>query len=150
MIYKRKNIIIPIILFFITGGVLYATQQHKEPTGLVVHQIAHLMFIFAMAFLMVTIKKTVGTRVAGWRNLYWAAFFFMLWNILAWLVHGIQEYIPRSAYTGSSYWSVYLTTEEQIGLRVIFYIGKILGPILNVVPFFFLYKSLKSFAKISL
>ncbi len=133
----------------IFAGIAHATQQHGEPTGLVVHQIAHLMFVLAMIVLMVVLKRTVGTEVAGWRYLYWAAFFFLVWNFLAWGVHGIQEFIHETAYVGTGYWGKSLSLDTQGGLRTFFYFAKLIAPILNVIPFYFLYRSLKSFAKIS-
>ncbi len=140
-------LVLGIVLFFPKG--IFATQQHPAPTGLVVHQIAHLMFVVAMLILLLTIKKTVGVKIEGWKNLYKAAVFFMIWNAIAFFVHGIQEFIPKEAYTGQGYWGTYLSLGEQSFVRIVFYVGKVIAPLLNVIPFYYLHKSLKSFRSIA-
>ncbi len=142
---KIKYIFLGIML----AAPLFATQQHGEPTGLVVHEIAHILFIYAMAIIMKAIHSSSLKKIKGWQYLYMAALFFLIWNLVAFSIHIMQEYIPKDAYSKEEYWFVSLSLNKAVFLRVTFYIGRLIAPILNIIPFVYLYKSVKSFSKIA-
>jgi hypothetical protein len=64
-----------------------AVQEHGDPEGFFVHQLAHLIFIASMVFMMHVLKKPTVSRVKGWRSIRWAALFFLLWNADAFIAH---------------------------------------------------------------
>ncbi len=64
-----------------------AVQSHGDPEGYFVHQIAHLVFMAAMVFMIAVLKKPVTERVKGWHSVRWAAIFFLLWNIDTFSAH---------------------------------------------------------------
>ncbi|MEN8154732.1 MAG: hypothetical protein ABFR75_12000 [Acidobacteriota bacterium] len=145
--YLSLVFLLAIILFFPND--LSAAMQHPSTSGLIVHQAGHIMFLIAMLVLMITIKKTVGLKIEGWKYLYYAALYFAAWNGLGFFVHLLNGLIPAAAFTSQGgYWSTYLSLADQGFVRILFYLTKIVAPILNIVPFYYLYKSLKSFKSI--
>lgn len=68
-----------------------ATQSHGAPEGLYVHQFTHLFFLVAMGFLVYWLQARGLSRQPGWKQIRYAAFFFMLWTIDAFGVHLIDE-----------------------------------------------------------
>ncbi len=68
-----------------------ATQAHGPPEGLYVHQLSHLFFIFAMAILIYWLRSRGLVREQAWRYIQYAALFFILWSIDAFLVHLLDE-----------------------------------------------------------
>lgn len=68
-----------------------ALQAHTASEGLVVHQVAHCFFLLSMGFLAYWLRERGLTNEPGWRCVRIAAFFFILWNINAFLAHTIED-----------------------------------------------------------
>lgn len=83
----------------------WAFQSHPAPEGLYVHQLAHVVFIIAMGFLMYWLEVNLFTRQRGWRYIQVSALFFILWNMVAMSGHFVEEMVPRELFVGDPDWS---------------------------------------------
>lgn len=80
----------------------WATQEHGDPEGLYVHQLAHLFFMFSMVVLFAMIRR-MSPLSKGWRRIGLAALLFILWNIDTFTVHWIREdYLSQHFFSGSA------------------------------------------------
>lgn len=83
------------MIAFLAGALLpasaHATQTHGGPEGLVVHQFAHLFFIFSMGLLIYWLRKRRLVSDKGWRYIQYAALFFIFWNLDASFSHWLLE-----------------------------------------------------------
>lgn len=73
------------ILF--NAGDAFAIQEHQGVEGFYVHQIGHLFFIAAMVYIYIVLKKPAASMLEGWKYIRYAAIFFILWNIDAFISH---------------------------------------------------------------
>ena len=81
---------VAVLLLFRAAPAL-ATQTHGEGEGLVVHQIAHLFFVFSMGTLIYWLRARKLPGENGWRLIRYAAFFLILWNLDAFAAHFLDE-----------------------------------------------------------
>ena len=72
---------------------LYALQFHSGSEGIITHQIGHLFFLFSMVVLMFIINGKGLAIHKGWRLIQVSAFFFVLWNGCAIVVHFLDNQI---------------------------------------------------------
>ena len=120
-----------------------ATQAHGAPEGLYVHQFSHLFFIFAMAILIYWLRSRGLVRQTGWRYLQYAALFFILWSVDAFLVHLLDEQFKLVAVTRTGPWQLRLDTPAGLGfLAPLYYLLK-LDHLVCVPGLFFLYLGLR-------
>jgi hypothetical protein len=68
-----------------------ATQGHAGIEGVWVHQFAHVFFLFSMGLLIFWLRQAGLVKQPGWRYIQYAALFFILWNVDAFLVHFLEE-----------------------------------------------------------
>ena len=121
----------------------WATQAHGAPEGLYVHQFSHLFFIFAMAILIYWLRSRRLVRQSGWRYLQYAALFFILWSMDAFLVHLLDEQFKLVAVTRTGPWQMRLDTPDGLGfLAPVYYLLK-LDHLACVPGLFFLYLGLR-------
>jgi hypothetical protein len=102
----------------------WAIQSHPEPEGLYVHQLAHVVFIIAMAFLAYWLEANLFTQQKGWRCIQVSALFFILWNVVAILGHFVEEMVPRDLFVGDPDWSQRLAAGANIWAEI-FYVVKL-------------------------
>jgi hypothetical protein len=74
-----------------------ALQPHGHPEGLYVHQMAHVLFVFAMLFLLYHLKKE---RLPGLRWFTGAGILFVLWNLNALVGHTAEVYVEPRDFLG--------------------------------------------------
>jgi hypothetical protein len=86
--YGLVTLVIICILWPVDG---LATQGHAGIEGVWVHQLAHLFFLFSMGLLIFWLRRAGLVRAPGWRYIQYAAVFFILWNVDAFLVHYLDE-----------------------------------------------------------
>lgn len=98
----------------------WAIQSHPSPEGLYVHQLAHVVFIIAMAFLVYWLEVNRLTRQRGWRYIQVSALLFILWNCAAIFGHLAEEMVPRDLFVGGSNWSQKLTIGNNIWAGIFF------------------------------
>lgn len=126
---KIPEITIPailIILIMIFPNKAHAIQIHSEPEGLYCHQLAHGFFAFSMTILMYWLRQMKLIHYRGWRYIWYAALFFILWNIDAMFAHyleGTEGFGHTEKVDG---WSGYIIIETDNPLIVIlYYIAKL-------------------------
>jgi hypothetical protein len=104
----RARTSFPGTILLFTGGLVlcpqtaWAIQVHPQPEGLVVHQLAHLFFISAMAILAYWLQSNRLVEERGWRLVQLSCFFFILWNLCAFLGHWFCEKITSDMFIGPS------------------------------------------------
>ncbi len=57
-----------------------AAQIPGDPAGVALHFCSHLFFMFSMAALIYGLKRHKVIAEPGWRQIGYAAFFFILWS----------------------------------------------------------------------
>ncbi len=93
------------LLWFISGlcCLLYdvhpalAIQPHGAPEGLYAHQIAHLGFLIAMAYIWLRTRHRTGE---GWRLIRLSFVFFAVWNMNTFINHGISAALDPTKFQG--------------------------------------------------
>lgn len=130
------------LLFFLADPAA-ATQAHGAPEGLFVHQLSHLFFIFAMGTLIYWLRSRALVRETGWRNIQYAALFFILWSLDAFFVHLLDEQFLLVDVTRTGPWQIKLDTPAGMSwLGGIYYLLK-LDHLLCVPGLIFLYMGLR-------
>lgn len=125
----------------------HATQVHLGQEGLYAHQIAHVFFIFALATLIYWLRGRKLVRESGWRFVQYAAFFFILWNLDAILVHYLDGRNDLLETINAGTWSASIhLLEGHWLLAVVYYVGK-MDHLLCVPGIIFLYAGLRQLLK---
>lgn len=112
-----------------------ALISHGHPEGLYVHQLAHLLFAGAMLFLVYMIRREGLQREGGFRALIWAGFFYTWWNLVAFVGHTAEVFLPEQAFLGrptdvgqrllmtqASAWVYYVAKMDHLFLVPAFYL----------------------------
>ena len=148
---KKHNIAIFFLSIFvwiiINPNLVHATQSHAAPEGIYAHQIAHIFFMLSMGFFIHWLRDKKLVKETGWRFIQYAAFFLILWNVDAFLVHLLNDqlqlvqvlkidssHIQLSAGNGSN------------SLETLFYFAK-LDHLFCVPALLFLYSGLRRLLK---
>ena len=87
-----------------------ATQMHGGMEGLYVHQMAHIFFAFSMGLLIFWLHKWRLTASAGWRHIYFAALFLIVWNLDTIVSHWLVEQSGLIVVENLSPTRIHLTT----------------------------------------
>jgi hypothetical protein len=118
--------ILSVLLFghLFRPGEAWAFQSHPHPEGLYVHQLAHVFFVISMAFLAYWLQVNLFTQQKGWRYIQVSAVFFILWNVVAFMGHWVEEQVPRSLLVGDPDWSQRLIVGTNIWAEA-FYVLKL-------------------------
>lgn len=112
------------LFFFIAVSPAHATQGHGGIEGILVHQAAHLLFALAMGFLVFRIKRDALAVQKGWRNVQYAAFLFILWNLDTVFVHFVDEQVALVSVQRLATGQLHISSSVP-GLAVIYYIAKL-------------------------
>jgi hypothetical protein len=125
---------------FFNPDIVLATQTHGGPEGVYAHQIAHLFYALSMGFFIHWLRERKLVEESGWRFIQYAAFFLIIWNLDAFLVHFLERIgissIQINAQNGNN------------GLKELYYFAK-LDHLLCVPALFFLYLGLRRLLKAS-
>ena len=125
---------------FFNPDIVLATQTHGGPEGVYAHQIAHLFYALSMGFFIHWLRERKLVEESGWRFIQYAAFFLILWNLDAFLVHFLEQTGLRSIQINAQ--------NGNNGLETLYYLAK-LDHLLCVPALFFLYLGLKRLLKAS-
>jgi hypothetical protein len=139
---KFRNKIFLFILLMLIPGSAWAFQSHPEPEGLYVHQIAHVLFLLSMGVLAYWLEQNRFTLQRGWRFIQIACVFFILWNLVAFSGHWVEDKIPSASVSGEPDW----TQKIDLGahpLVPIYYILK-LDHLVSVPAMIFLFLGIRS------
>lgn len=146
MIFQRNRICTVALIFvmLLAGATpVWATQTHGEPEGLIVHQLAHLFFIFSMGLLIYWLRRRNLVNLKAWRYIQYSAILFILWNIDTFGVHLLDEQVDLIRIRQLDAWHLQIDTAASYRhLGFIYYIAK-LDHLLCVPALFCLYLGLK-------
>ena len=135
--------LLSLAFLFLGPASVEATQLHGGVEGLYVHQIAHLFFAFSMGLLIFWLHKWRLTASAGWRHIYFAALFFIVWNLDTIVSHWLAEQSGLIAVEDLSPTQVLLTTTDgSIWPIYLYYLTK-LDHLLCVPALVFLFLGLR-------
>ena len=124
-----------------------ATQGHGGIEGVYAHQIAHLFFIISMGGLIYWLRQRGLVREKGWRMIQLSAFFFILWNLDAFLVHLLDDQLKIIQVKRIGLWKIQLMDlYDSHALKRLYYVAK-LDHLLCVPAIVFLYLGLKRLVK---
>ncbi|MDL2268779.1 hypothetical protein LJC71_02575 [Desulfosarcina sp. OttesenSCG-928-A07] len=113
-------------VFFLSASPVLATQGHSGIEGVWVHQFAHLFFLFSMGLLIFWLRRAGLVKKTAWRYIQNAAFFFIIWNADAALVHFLEEQLIAVEMTmvGGGQVRIDLLRGSD-WISVIYYLGKL-------------------------
>jgi len=121
----------------------WALQSHGAPEGLYVHQMAHVLYMCALAYLYWDIRRTSFSG-RGWRFLQLFCVLIFLWNIIALTGHAVGLTLEKSDfYTDEGYWHS-LLLGPITAVKLIYYLAK-MDHLVCVPALFFLFLSLRIF-----
>jgi len=121
-----------------------ATQMHGGIEGVIVHQMAHIIFVGAMALLIYWLRQHGLVVNPGWRRIQYAAIFFLLWNINAFVVHFLEEQVDILDMAQIEPWQLRLQAQPGFEWSVWLYYVVKLDHLLCVPAMFYLYLGLKN------
>ena len=134
-------------LMIFTPNPALATQGHGGIEGVYAHQIAHLFFIISMGGLIYWLRQRGLVRERGWQLIRLSAFFFILWNLDAFLVHFLDDQMGIIQVQRIGLWEIRLTDlYNSNALKILYYFAK-LDHLLCVPAIVFLYLGLKRIVK---
>jgi hypothetical protein len=126
-----------------------ATQSHGAPEGIYAHQIAHIFFMLSMVFFIHWLRDKKLVKETGWRFIQYAAFFLILWNMDAFLVHFLNDQLQLVQILGIDSSHIQLSARNgSNGLETLFYFAK-LDHLFCVPALLFLYAGLRRLLKAS-
>lgn len=80
-----------VLLLLLPAVPAWALQTHGAPEGLYVHQIAHLLFAVALAYLWWHTRRTPPVASNGWKLLQLFCLMTILWNLSAVIGHEVYQ-----------------------------------------------------------
>jgi hypothetical protein len=134
-------------LMIFTPNPVLATQGHGGIEGVYAHQFAHLFFIISMGGLIYWLRQRGLVRERGWQLIQLSAFFFILWNLDAFLVHLLDDQMKIVQMKRIGPWEIQLTDLYNSNvLKKLYYFAK-LDHLLCVPAIIFLYLGLRRLLK---
>jgi hypothetical protein len=135
------------VVFFLEPAAAWATQAHAAPEGIIGHQIAHAVFVFSMAILIYWLRERRLVEHAGWKYIQYAALFFILWNLDAFLAHLLDEQLLWIRVEKIDFWHRHIIAQRGAeGWASLYYLIK-MDHLLCVPAMLFLYLGLKRLLK---
>jgi len=115
--------IITLVLTFWFADSAMALQTHGEPEGIYVHQMAHILFIAALAYLSWHTRRTQETSSRGWRYFQIFCIFMICWNALAFTGHITLEHLQESDFLAEDDWQARLAPPITV-IKALYYLTK--------------------------
>jgi hypothetical protein len=129
-------------LFLLTPTSAWALQSHGGSEGIFVHQLAHLFYAAALAYLFWDIGRSAFPG-RGWRYLQVFCVFMILWNLVAFTGHWLGFYIANSDIVRpSGYFSSQLVGPLS-SIKIIYFCAT-LDHLFSLPAIFFLFLSLRT------
>ena len=133
------------LLVLLSASPAWALQTHGDPEGLYVHQIAHLLFSVALAYLWWHTRKTPAVASNGWRLLQLFCLLTILWNLVAVIGHQVYQHLEPADFLDTG------TLEERLSLpldgRKLLYLASSLDHLLLVPALAALALALRTFCR---
>lgn len=140
--FHTLTILLTIILLLQAANA-WALQSHGEPEGLYVHQMAHVLFIGALAYLYLHTRRTTALPSKGWRYLRIFCFLLIVWNLMALTGHELSVRLAPEEFIDIGTWREQLAPPITFG-KIIYFIAK-MDHFLNVPALLALFISLRTF-----
>ncbi|MEW6290066.1 MAG: hypothetical protein AB1545_09450 [Thermodesulfobacteriota bacterium] len=141
--FHTPAILFTTILYLLQTADAWALQSHGEPEGLYVHQMAHVLFMGALAYLYWHTRRTTSLTSKGWRYLRLFCFLLFFWNLMAFTGHEFSVRLSPDDLIDIGTWREQLA--PPIGLfKIIYFIVK-MDHFLNVPALLALFISLRTF-----
>jgi len=94
-----RTIITVTALLLLGATNAWAVQEHGGDEAFYLHQMAHVFFVASMVLLIAVLRKPFALKSLGWRKMRLSAFFFICWNVDAFITHMADAYIaPQQGY----------------------------------------------------
>ncbi len=93
----------------------WALQPHGAPEGLYVHQMAHILFMGALAYLYLHTRRTASLTSEGWRYLRHFCILLILWNLLAFTGHAAARFLSPEDILNKGTWHARLASPVTTG-----------------------------------
>jgi len=136
-----------LIITLFHSDIALATQTHGQPEGLYVHQMAHIFFIISMGILEFWLRQRNLVKEPGWKYIQLAAVLFILWNLIAFTAHFLDEQVGILQISKINLWHIKVTAAEGYGKLVLLYYLAKLDHLLCVPAMVCLYLGLKRLLK---
>ncbi len=112
-----------VLLLFGFSDTAWALQSHGAPEGLYVHQMAHALFMAALAYLYWHTRRTQELTSKGWRYLQLFCILLFCWNILAFTGHQALEFLTPQDFIDKNNWGEQLALPLSF-IKILYYITK--------------------------
>ena len=133
-----------LIILITQPDLSWAFQPHGAPEGHYVHQMAHILFMGALAYLYWHIGRTVTFVSKGWHYLRAFCLLFFLWNLLTFAGHAAAVHVySEDIVIQVGNWDAYILPPFTLP-KILYYIAR-LDHLLSIPAMYFLYISLKTF-----
>ncbi|MFZ5775424.1 MAG: hypothetical protein ACOY3Z_08085 [Thermodesulfobacteriota bacterium] len=123
----------------------WAVQAHGQSEGWLVHQLAHILFMIALIFLLTVLHRRPPGVGRPWKMLKLSLFLFLLWNIDTITVHWLASRLPEGAVDQCAELADRHIHLPASSLWLFYYMGS-LDHLLCVPAIVFLFLSLRGFA----
>ncbi len=135
--------LLTIAVVVLSPSLSWALQTHDAPEGLFVHQMAHVLFMAALAYLAWDIHRNAFTG-RGWFYLQLFCLFMFIWNGLAFAGHAIAHHLIRADFfTETSYFFTRMSGPFTPA-KLFYYVAK-LDHLVSVPALLFLFLALRTF-----
>lgn len=132
---------LPLVFLFYPDQA-WALQSHGGPEGILVHQLAHLFYAAALAYLFWDVGRSAFSG-KGWRYLQIFCVFMILWNLVAFTGHWLGYFIANSDIIRPSGYFSSQITGPVTAIKLIYFCAS-LDHLFSLPAIFFLFLSLRS------
>lgn len=101
----------------------WALQAHGAPEGIYVHQMAHLLFMGALAYLYWHTRQSPVLVSKGWKYLQLFCILLFCWNALAFVGHAAFEHLLATDFIHKESWGEQLAPPLSV-TKVLYFISK--------------------------
>jgi hypothetical protein len=101
----------------------WALQSHDAPEGIYVHQMAHLLFMGALAYLHWHTRLSPVLISKGWKYLQLFCILLFCWNMLAFVGHAAFEHLVVTDFIQKESWGEQLVFPLSIA-KILYFISK--------------------------
>lgn len=86
-----------LLFILLIPGRAWAIIPQNYP-GVYPHQIAHVFFLIALAFLIFAIRRMGLLKQKGWKHITWSAGLLLFWNVHTLIGHMIELRVPQEVF----------------------------------------------------
>lgn len=146
---KTTNKLICILLFSLVltayPSQCQAFQAHSPPEGLYVHQMAHLLFGGALAYLYWRLGHSSFFVSLGWYYLRIFCLLFVIWNVMTFTGHASYSYLSVGDFANRDTWQSTVVWPIT-PVKILYYIGRF-EHLTSVPAIFYLFLGLRVFCR---